>query len=226
MFQTNTAREIFYIFLWLGGIIFLYALVFTFFLEPNTKKDKHTLQTINNISNVEKEKTPVNKMIVHTSTKVAKPTTVTKAPKAIKIKQTVITKHVEQKPTVTPTMKKVETKETVTPEVIVKKEQTISTPAVPQTPKSVTVPERTIAIPSIPDVPTVPTNTTTKVSPTKTQKIVPEQKIEKKEITKATVALEKELSRDEKMQLIEKARQIVIDEAEKARNETLKAIER
>jgi len=40
MFQTNTAREIFYIFLWLGGIIFLYALVFTFFLEPNTKKDQ------------------------------------------------------------------------------------------------------------------------------------------------------------------------------------------
>ncbi|RUM72159.1 MAG: hypothetical protein DSZ09_01970 [Sulfurovum sp.] len=36
MFQTHTQKEIFYIFLWLGGIIALYTLLYSFVLEPSS----------------------------------------------------------------------------------------------------------------------------------------------------------------------------------------------
>ena len=36
MFKSNAAKEVLYIFLWLIGIIFVYALVHTYLLEPTT----------------------------------------------------------------------------------------------------------------------------------------------------------------------------------------------
>lgn len=43
--NSNTAKEIGYIFLWLTGIILFYALVHTFLLEPSSGKQAHTKYT-------------------------------------------------------------------------------------------------------------------------------------------------------------------------------------
>ena len=260
MFQTNTAKEILYIFLWLVGIILLYGLVHSFILEPHNTSHTHAEAT-KDTSSVHEKQTSVKKVVAHKAIKVATPVAVAKAPKVIKVAQTLVTKQVEKiqkietHPTITPDVKKVPTKEvvnakvsvekmpsvpqvpkldvekvptkeTISAKVSVKKTPSISTPTVPQAPKMVTTPKSSIKIPTIPTVPTVLTTSTSQKISTETPKVITEQENEKKEITKATEALEKELSQDEKMELVEKARQMVIDEAEKARNEALKAIER
>ena len=48
MFQSNAAKEVLYIFLWLIGIIFVYGLVHTLLLESSNNNvtnnyDKHTV---------------------------------------------------------------------------------------------------------------------------------------------------------------------------------------
>jgi len=50
MFQSNTSKEILYIFLWLVGIVFVYALVHSFLLEPSQTKTstKHDIHSASN----------------------------------------------------------------------------------------------------------------------------------------------------------------------------------
>lgn len=67
MLKSNAAKEVFYIFLWLIGIIFFYSLVHTFLLEPSTTTVTHTQHladvkktedTDSTVQNVSKEPSP------------------------------------------------------------------------------------------------------------------------------------------------------------------------
>ena len=245
MFQTNTAREIFYIFLWLVGIILLYALVYTFILEPShgenassqhTYATENTKQTTPTVSKHEIAKTVEKHIQSHTKVadkavstasvsvpvKVTKVVTVAKVeaiqkPQAEAIKEVKTSTIVKVKESVT--IEKVSIEKKTANKPLQSAVQTVSTPSVPS---AVTMPKETISIPSTPSVPTVPT-----VSQPETLKVVktPVKEAKTKEITVATEALKKELSRDEQMELIESARELVIKEAEDARNKAMEAIE-
>jgi hypothetical protein len=261
MFQTNTTREIFYIFLWLAGIILLYALVYTFILEPSDGKNassqhayattntKHTTPTVSKkeiAKTVEKHiqshtKVPtkaVSTPHVTVPVKVAKVVTVTKV-EAVQKAQAEAIKEVKTstvaKGKESVTLEKVSTapvkeisKVSVENKVVNKplqstvksSIQTVSTPSVPT---AVTMPKETISIPTTPSVPTVPT-----VAQHETVKVekAPVKEAQTKEITVATEALKKELSRDEKMELIESARELVIKQAEDARNKAMESLEK
>jgi hypothetical protein len=263
MFQTNTAKEIFYIFLWLAGIILLYALVYTFILEPSDGKNAssqhayattNTKQTTPTVSKKEIAKTVEKHIQSHTivptkavstphvtvPVKVAKVVTVTKV-EAIQKAQAEAIKEVKTstvaKGKESVTLEKVSTapvkeisKVSVENKVVNKplqstvksSIQTVSTPSVPS---AVTMPKETISIPTTPSVPTVPTVAQHETETAKVVK-VPVKEAQTKEITVATEALKKELSRDEKMKLIESARELVIKEAEDARNKAMESLEK
>ncbi|MEA1879671.1 MAG: hypothetical protein U9N11_03390 [Campylobacterota bacterium] len=53
MLDNNAMREVIYIFLWLIGIIFMYALLHTYILEPSSSNEKSQIHTLENtIDNV------------------------------------------------------------------------------------------------------------------------------------------------------------------------------
>lgn len=236
MFQTNTAREIFYIFSWLVGIIVVYALVDTFILEPKADKESHSMQIVQNnahkdVSAIEKKSVSTKSVATKQVTKVSKPVSVTKVPQVVTVTQPAKVQKTHptstQKSIDKPVVKKTDATKSVSPQdTSLEKAQSISSPTIPQMPKTVTTHESTIKIPTIPSVPAVPTASPSKKNTTETPTIITPEKTEKKDITKATDALEKELSQEDRIQLIEKSRQMVIEEAEKARNEALEAIER
>jgi len=249
MFQTNTAREIFYIFLWLAGIILLYALVQTFILEPShgenanskhTYTTENTKQTTPTVSKNEIAKTVEKHIQSHTKVpsdvvsiphvpvpvKVSKIVTVAKeeAIKEVKIstdaklKESVTIEKLSTAPVKKVSKVSIVNKIANKPlqSTVKNSIQTVSTPSVPS---PVTMPKGTISIPTTPSVPTVPI-----VSQHETLKVLkaPVKEAKTKEITIATEALKEELSSDEKMKLIESARELVIKEAEDARNKAMK----
>ena len=262
MLKSNTAREIFYIFLWLGGIILLYALVEMYILEPShyNSTTSHTEQLVENHTN-SAQHTTENMSKVHTTNvvkieektdretlKTVTPVVVTKVThkveklavndKVVALK-TETGKVITQKKSV-PDIKKDEKvsantpvvvstkKETKTIEKVVQKKtispvQALVTPSVPEV---VSMPKSVISIPSTPSIPSVPTmpNSHT-VNAQKTTVAVKEPK-QMHETAPVTKELKKVLSRDEEMKLIETARQHVIEKAEAAREEAMKALER
>jgi len=217
MFQTNTAREIFYIFLWLAGIILLYALVQTFILEPSTDShtDAHkTHATLDNQTKEQHEKTTTHVKAVAAPINVAK---TIKVKEMIKVptKQTVVA----EKPIHEKVIKEVVTTKHMVAPVVTEAVKKISTPTVP------TIPKTTISIPTAPSVPSVPSQVVTKEVSIETKKETAH--IQKKtELSTETEALKKELTQDEEIELIEKARQLVIEKAEATREEAMKSLHR
>lgn len=109
--------------------------------------------------------------------------------------------------------RKTDSKETINSSL-----STISIATIPSTP----------SVPSVPSVPTLPGSTTAKVDTLPVldnASRVEVKEIENKTLNTESEALKKELSRDEKMQLIEKARQLVVDNAIKARDAAMEGIE-
>ena len=67
MFQNNNAaREIFYIFLWLLGIVLFYTLVHAFLLEPSSNKSKHIKTTNVHIADKKETKSGDTNTVTHT----------------------------------------------------------------------------------------------------------------------------------------------------------------
>lgn len=98
MFQSNAAKEVLYIFLWLIGIIFVYALVHTYLLEP-TKSHHANAQPIHATSNTstshqvklpkDKVSSKINTDKILTMPKVVAPVSVVKVPVTAKMIQPV-----------------------------------------------------------------------------------------------------------------------------------------
>jgi hypothetical protein len=259
MLKSNSAREIFYIFLWLGGIIFLYALVEMYILEPshyNNNKTAHaeqssaqhsttTLQSKKPLTT--KHETPLTHSNIPKIVDVPKAITPVVATKAIhkvekivnsdkavatKTKTVNETKQIthfedsKQKKKIsiqTPEHTSKNTKKaTNTPIKNVQKEAR-SPLQVPTTPSTVSDVVSIPSTPSVPSMPTMPKSTT--AIQTKTTS-VPKEETQEPKTVPAIEELEKALSQDEEMQLIETARQHVIEEAEAAREAVMQALER
>jgi len=231
MFQTNTAREIFYIFLWLAGIILLYTLVHTFILEPSNEKAT-TSHNAHAIASKEHKtptasKEPISKKEEkHTQSHTNVATEAVSTPQvAVPVKVAKVEVVQKSKVETAPKVKDNTTLEKVDKELLQNTvESSVKAVSTPSVPSVVTMPKESISIPSTPSVPTVPT-----VSNNEMGKITkaPVKIIEKtEEITVLTKELKKELSRDEKMELIESARELVIKQAEDARNKAMESLEK
>jgi len=207
MFKSNTQKEVFYIFVWLVGIILFYTLVFTFILEPSQDKSEPT-HTEHLIHIVSKEKTP-------TKASIAKPTILKKIKTSI---QEPLKNNINKQ---TQSIPKKDLKST--------KLQTISTPSIP---KVVEIPKNTLSTPSVPSVPTIPSVkkenidkkplATTNIKSTTHTKEVNQDKKENIHADK----MEKALSKEENIKHIETQRQQVIQEAEAIREEAIRLLEK
>jgi hypothetical protein len=104
MFQSNAAKEVLYIFLWLIGIIFVYGLVHTFLLEPSNESvsSNHAKYAVTVESDKHKEKTATTSN--HTQTNagntvsiptVVVPVSVSKVPEVPKVAHTPAKKKIE-----------------------------------------------------------------------------------------------------------------------------------
>jgi len=252
MFNTNKAKDIFYIFLWIAVTILLYILVHTFIWEPSTDTasstyTKHTSTTVKEKTehSVQQKNTPIEntkkllkhqEVPVHNTTEVAKTVVVDEVVKSVK---TVEIPKIKHEPTphtdVIKTVKKVvpqvSKKETIIQEKVENKIPVVNIPsrdiAVPSVPQAVNMPEKSISIPTTPSVPSVPSvDIVEKSVPTMQHSAVKEVTTQMQEQTTQKDSLPKELNRDEKMELVEKARQLVIEKAEAARDEMMKSLER
>jgi len=169
MFKTNTGKEIFYIFLWLIGIIILYGLVERYLLEPShyetkvmhkkhqeekkelPKKEPKVLQTPKH------QILAVPKPVVKNEPQKVKIRTSTETPKAkvkekIKHIHTVVKKTVQEKKKSTIRIKKPTQKSHQNHTKKVTKEKNVHIPKVPTLPK-IPIPPK---VPSVPDIPKVP----------------------------------------------------------------------
>jgi len=219
MFQSNAAKEVLYIFLWLVGIIFFYALVHTFILEPSQNKSEisHTKQTLQsqithpNKHLVSSEKIPAKTNIEKTS--------ITTMPEKIK---TSIQKPLKNKTNIDIVEKK---------ELQAVKPETISIPSIP---KVVETPQNKLSTPSIPNVPSIPTlpsvkkvaekQHTIETVPAKITTVDTEKVMSSKKETPQADAVEKVLSKDIDVKRIETSRQQVRQEAEDIRKEAIKLL--
>jgi len=135
MFQSNAAKEVLYIFLWLIGIIFFYGLIHTFLLEPS--KNAISTSHVKHITSKD-----ISQEILATSTSVVQMPVVTKV------------KRVEQKVKVTKTVKK--EVHTVAKKVSEKKVPTLVVKKVPEKEKKKTLiydsSSPHIKIPTVPTV--------------------------------------------------------------------------
>ena len=230
MFKTNTGREIFYIFLWLAGIILLYSLVEIYILEPShfghkaKTQEKQSLVNTSSTDNTresvsQKRIMPVVKTVTHQSIKATKRITPVVLTKVIDKAEKTLQSPREQKSikSIKSTEKNlsINTKVSKATVSIVQNKETKSTDKeatqIVSTPSAVSIPS-TPSIPSVPSVPSVPQKVSVKTMQTPTHTLHTESE-----------ALKKELSSDEKMKLVESARQLVIDKAEAARTESIEA---
>jgi len=206
MFQSNTSKEILYIFLWLVGIIFFYGLVHTFILEPSQHKSethstKHTLKS----QITHPDKSLVSSEKIPAKTNIKKPSIPT-IPEKIK---TSIQKSLKNK-TNTHTVEKKEL-QAVNPKTI----SILSIPSAPNVPSILTLPSVKKVVQKQHTIKTVPA----KIPTVDTEKVLPS----KKETLRAD-AVEKVLSKDIDVKRIETSRQQVRQEAEDIRKEAIKLL--
>lgn len=159
MFKTNSAREMFYIFLWLMGIIAFYTLIHTYFLEPSSghtttphvqKETKHEIQAVATQATTTQEQTKTQivqketKPTVQTVPTVPTPVKVSTPVQALKAPVKEETKPVEKAPVVSAVHSPVKiisttqetAKETTASDekpTVIKPVQKVSTPAPVQT---------------------------------------------------------------------------------------------
>ncbi len=259
MFQSNAAKEVLYIFLWLIGIILLYALVHTFLLEPstNTHPVADTTSTKTDVkprkdnlsSSIKTDKVPT---VAKTTTPSVSP--IVKKPTANKLVQAVpknakkvhtpsinekkVSKqdNISLRKVTTPTavhkrIKLPSAESTITTLKSTKKKNPLKVPTLITIPSAISVP----SLPSIPSIPSVPVKTPSipnvdKISAPQVKRSIQTNTIQTKKVVDTTVksdtpmeTLGREISRDEKMKLIETARKHVIEEAEISRKKAMDA---
>jgi len=219
MLQNNTAKEIFYIFVWLVGIIFFYALVHTFILEPSQNKNEtSTAKHVQQTQIIYTDKHLVSKEKIHTKINIEKPS-ISTMPEKIK---TSIQKPLKNK---------------VTIEAVEKKKLQIAKPeaiSIPSIPKVVKIPQNKLSTPSTPNVPSIPTlpsvkkvaqtQHTVETMPVNITTVDTKKVFSSKKETPQTDAVEKVLSKDIDVKRIETSRQQARQEAEDIRNEAIKLL--
>lgn len=208
MFQSNSTREISYIFLWLIGIIAFYTLIHTYVLEPHTTSSTtHTNITLKNTKNVET-------LVVNTSPKLEN---------NVIVKKEIITEEVF---TAVSVPKKVATEASVvelkdiTVQTVVTKKiehlenipQSVSTPSVPNVPHIIKV--ETVSIPSTPTLPSVPTVISLTPVSQPIVPIMPSTHIEPKALEIQVERFQNELKKDGELKLLESARQLVEEDTD------------
>ncbi|MCF6244677.1 MAG: hypothetical protein L3J43_06540 [Sulfurovum sp.] len=233
MFKSNTQKEIFYIFVWLIGIILLYTLVHTFILEPSQDKnetphDAHTLQshTIHQTTHLVSEN------------KIDKVKSEIKQPKIPEIpKKTETSIQTPIKSTTTKQTTSIEKNKTPTPqsekiELNIEEPKAIPTPNIP---KAVDVPTKILSIPTTPTLPSVPSvpntntqenkkETTERIKPLKKEALSSKENGQIKKVNNVSAEREKTLNTDINIKRIETERQQVIREAQTVREEAIKLL--
>ena len=242
MLQTNTAKEIFYIFLWLAGIIFLYALVYTFILEPSS--GDHTATHPKHLVTSDAHQSTTQANTVHTASeakihvveaveapKAVTPVTVTKVTHKIKKlainnkvpTSTTETVKVTDKKKMVETVKKEVKASVETPMVNSIDEKTKSTKAQVEVEKVTQSSTNTVSTPSVPQAVSIPKHTIS-IPSTPSVPSVPtmpnSEKIEKVEVQKTTVKLKEETQKKEKTVVPTKELKKVL-----SRDEEMKLIE-
>lgn len=250
MLKSNAAKEVFYIFLWLIGIIFFYSLVHTFLLEPSTTTVTHTQHladvkktedTDSTVQNVSKEPSPTieiknakltvikeQKETIKNVLSVAEVSTVevdsnkpNKANKSSNPLEKIKSTQINENREQNKTKKILK---------IVTKSLTKQNISIPTIPEEVTSQiKQKLSMPSVPSVPSIPSIPET-INSFKTPIInaipkVEDKKIDK-ELTTSIKALEKELSQKGKLNLLETAREHVRDNAETARQKLIEDLPR
>ena len=216
MFQkNNAAREIFYIFLWLMGIIIFYALVHTFLLEPCTCQAERIKSTsIQDVGTAgwKKTKTEHTKTVTHavkTETKhLSKPVKPNSIKASSVIKTVDIPVHIE---TTEPTLIKASVKH-----VDIEKIPKIEIPITPV----LKVP----TVPTTPKLPTVSTPVTVVKPPQLKQAIATNNQTVMIEEKRETQKVKPTYDRNESMRLLETVRQETLKKAEIAREAAMKDI--
>ena len=240
MLQTNTAKEIFYIFLWLAGIIFLYALVYTFILEPSS--DDHTATHTKHLVTSDAHQSTTQANTVHTASeakihvveaveapKAVTPVTVTKVTHKIKKlainnkvpTSTTETVKVTDKKKMVETVKKEVKASVETPMVKSIDEKTKSTKV--QVEKVTQSSTDTVSTPTVPQAVSIPKHTIS-IPSTPSVPSVPtmpnSKKMEKVEVQKTTVKVKEEAQKKEKTVVPTKELKKVL-----SRDEEMKLIE-